>query len=290
MPKILRKTLTQFGNAGPTSSFGQFGSKEAGTPQTSQDPTVIQQLAAWVNGWQDAVVTANKAAYMEDMNGWCFVHSYMSAYILQQGIPEWDSGTTYYQNSVVQYNNGQWFNSLQDNNLNNVPPVGASNAFWSWINAPVTPPQAVPTGVILDFAGGSIPSGYLGCDGAAVSRVTYATLFGQIGVTWGIGDGINTFNVPDMRRRVGVGSGGSATAFLGNTVGSTGGEETHLLTLAELPAHTHTYDQPVNFDTVGAGGTLIKSHSTPASTSSVGNNVAFNNLQPSAVVTKIIKT
>lgn len=136
MAKILRKTLQQFGLAGPTSSFGQFGSKEAGVPQTSQDPDVIQQLAAWDNGWQDAVVTANKAAYLEDMNGWCYVHSYMAAYILQQGIPEWDSGTTYYQNSVVQTNSGQWFNSLQDNSLGNTPPVSASDAFWQWVNPP----------------------------------------------------------------------------------------------------------------------------------------------------------
>lgn len=146
MAKITRKTLLQFGVSGPSTSFGQFGSKVAGVPQTTQDPTVIQQLAAWVNGWQNAVVTANKAAYLEDMNGWCYVHSYMSAYILQQGIPEWDTGTTYYTNSVVQGtaalgNAGQWFNSLQDSNAGNAPPVGASNAFWTWINSP---PPAVP--------------------------------------------------------------------------------------------------------------------------------------------------
>lgn len=141
MPKILRKTSIQFGGTGPVTSFGQFGSKQAGLPQTSQDPTVIQGLAAWVNGWQNAVVTGNKAAYLEDMNGWCFVQSYMVSYILQQGIPEWDTNTTYYANSVVQGttalgNAGQWFNSLTDNNLGNAPPVGASNAQWEWINPP----------------------------------------------------------------------------------------------------------------------------------------------------------
>jgi len=136
MAKILRKALVPFGNAGPTSSFGQFGSKQAGLPQTSQDPAVIQQLPAWTNGWQDAVVTANKAAYLEDMNGWCYVHSYMVAYILQQGIPEWDTNTAYYIDSIVQANSGQQFRSLQNANQGNTPPTGASNAFWRWINPP----------------------------------------------------------------------------------------------------------------------------------------------------------
>lgn len=138
MAKLPRVTLTQFGNAGPISSFGQFGSKEAGTPQTTKDPVVIQQLSAWVQGWQNAVVNSDKAAYLEDMNGWCFVQSYMTAYIFQMGIPEYDSGTTYFLNSVVQdaVGNGQWFLSLQDNNAGNTPPAGASNAFWLWINPP----------------------------------------------------------------------------------------------------------------------------------------------------------
>ena len=146
MAKLTRETLIQFGKSGAPTVFGQFGSKLAGLPQTSQDPAVLQALAAWVQGWQSAVVAGDKAGYLEDMNGWCFVHSYMMAYLYQQGIPEWDGGTEYYANSVVQGtvalgNAGQWFNSLQDNNTGNAPPVGASNAFWEWVNEPAA---AVP--------------------------------------------------------------------------------------------------------------------------------------------------
>lgn len=288
MPKILRKTLIQFGNAGPTSSFGQFGSKEAGTPQTSQDPDVIQQLAAWDNGWQDAVVTANKAAYLEDMNGWCLVHSYMSAYILQQGIPEWDSGTVYYLNSVVQHNNGQWFNSLQDNNLNNAPPAGTSNAFWDWVNAPPVVPQSVAVGTIIDHGGGATPSGYLPCDGAAVSRATYAALFAQIGVIWGAGDSITTFNVPNLARRTTIGSGGSPGPAISNTVGSIGGEESHTLTIAEMPSHDHTFNGLDQAAAAGAGSTGLRSGLS--TTNLTGGGGAHNTMQPSAVVLKLIKT
>lgn len=138
MAGLTRKTLIQFGSTGPSTSYGQFGSKEAGSPQTSQNPDVIQQLSAWVQGWQDAVVAGNKAPYLEDMNGWCFVHSYMMVYMFQMGISEYDSQTTYQLNSIVQdaVGGGQWFKSLQANNIGNTPPVSASNAFWRWMNPP----------------------------------------------------------------------------------------------------------------------------------------------------------
>ena len=60
---------------------------------------------------------------------------------------------------------------------------------------------AVPTGTILPFAGKTVPSGFLLCNGAAVSRTTYAALFAVIGTTWGTGNGSSTFNLPDLRNR-----------------------------------------------------------------------------------------
>ena len=60
-------------------------------------------------------------------------------------------------------------------------------------------PQAVPTGSVVMFATTSPPSGYLKCNGAAVSRTTYAALFAVIGTTHGAGNGSTTFNVPDLR-------------------------------------------------------------------------------------------
>lgn len=63
-------------------------------------------------------------------------------------------------------------------------------------------PSAVPPGTILHFAGKSVPEGYLLCNGAAVSRTTYADLFAAIGTTYGTGDGSTTFNLPDTDGRV----------------------------------------------------------------------------------------
>ena len=57
---------------------------------------------------------------------------------------------------------------------------------------------AVPAGFILPYGSTTAPSGFLACDGAAVSRTTYAALFAAIGETWGAGDSSTTFNVPDL--------------------------------------------------------------------------------------------
>lgn len=55
------------------------------------------------------------------------------------------------------------------------------------------------TGTVLPFAGSAAPTGWLFCHGQAVSRATYAELFGKIGTTYGVGDGSTTFNLPDTR-------------------------------------------------------------------------------------------
>jgi microcystin-dependent protein len=63
--------------------------------------------------------------------------------------------------------------------------------------------RSVPPGTVLPFAGppSKIPAGYLPCDGVPVSRSTYSDLFAAIGESWGNGDNVSTFNVPDLRGR-----------------------------------------------------------------------------------------
>lgn len=92
-----------------------------------------------------------------------------------------------------------------------------------------------PTGSIIMYAGSTAPASgeWLLCDGTAVSRTTYASLFATIGTTYGSGDGSTTFNVPDMRQRFPLGKAVSGT---GSTLGGTGGNIDHNHT---LPAHYH---------------------------------------------------
>jgi microcystin-dependent protein len=67
--------------------------------------------------------------------------------------------------------------------------------------------QGTPTGTITMFGGSSAPSGWLLCDGTAVSRTTYASLFAVTSTTYGTGDGSTTFNLPDLRSRTAIGAG-----------------------------------------------------------------------------------
>ena len=92
-------------------------------------------------------------------------------------------------------------------------------------------------GMVIPFAGTSAPSGYLMCDGSAVSRSTYATLFAVVSTTYGSGDGTTTFNLPNLKGRVPVGFDASQTEF--DSLGENGGEKTHTLTTAEMPSHNH---------------------------------------------------
>lgn len=85
-------------------------------------------------------------------------------------------------------------------------------------------------GEITAFAGSTAPNGWLMCDGSAVSRTTYSKLFAVIGTTYGTGDGSTTFNLPDMRNRFPVGAGSTYS------LNSKGGENSHTLTINELPS------------------------------------------------------
>jgi len=106
--------------------------------------------------------------------------------------------------------------------------------------------EGIPTATIVPWSDSAVPTGFLECNGAAVSRSTYATLFGIIGTTYGSGDGSTTFNVPDLQDNVAVGKSGSkplASTGGANTVTSTGNvagsTANATLTEAQLASHVH---------------------------------------------------
>ena len=136
-------------------------------------------------------------------------------------------------------------------------------------------------GYIYMFAGSTSPTGYLECDGSAVSRTTYADLFDVIGTTYGSGDGSTTFNLPDLSGKVAMGY--SQTYSLG----STGGSETVVLDSTELPSHSHEVPQHGHANTI-AVTTPALSHSItqPAfnytknsGTASIGSGSDGNNVR-----------
>tara|TARA_R100001463_G_scaffold84503_1_gene139233 strand:+ start:828 stop:1397 length:570 start_codon:yes stop_codon:yes gene_type:complete len=170
--------------------------------------------------------------------------------------------------------------------------------------------EGIPTATIVPWSDSSVPTGFLECDGSAVSRSTYSALFTIIGTTYGAGDGSSTFNVPNLQDNVPVGkSNNKALASTGgaNTVTSTGnvGGSTANATLstAQLASHTHNTKKGPHADnpdgTGGAGnprqtGNAINtqgsgqghSHNMSANFSGDATSV----LQPYLTIIYIIKT
>lgn len=162
----------------------------------------------------------------------------------------------------------------------------------------VTVPSSIPTGTVNPYAGTTEPSGWLFCYGQAISRSTYADLFGVISTTYGVGDGATTFNLPDLRGRVVAGKddmGGSSANRLtdqsggvdGDVLGDSGGAETHQLVEAELASFTQR--DPASTRVPAFGDSTPGTVAGPDNTT-VGSDTAHNNVQPTFILNYIIKT
>ena len=180
--------------------------------------------------------------------------------------------------------------------------------------ANLTDIEGIPTATIIPWSTASVPSGFLECNGQAVSRSTYSALFAIIGTSYGAGDGSSTFLVPDLQDNVPVGksnnkalasTGGANTATTtGNVSGSTANAT---LSTPQLASHSHSggpgnpdggrteaYDnpgqyrkgaaQPSNTGSAGSGN----GHSHNMSANFTGDATSI--LQPYLTVIYIIKT
>lgn len=121
---------------------------------------------------------------------------------------------------------------------------------WGLISAPGGSGN-IPAGGLIPYAGPTAPSGYLLCDGTAVSRTTYVDLFTAISTAYGIGDGSTTFNLPDLRGRVPVGKGTHVDV---DTLNDSDG----LTASARRPKHKHTVNDSGHTHPIqGSAGALL---------------------------------
>jgi len=130
----------------------------------------------------------------------------------------------------------------------------------------------MPSGMIMPFAGTSAPTSWLACNGAAISRSTYATLYNAIGTTWGTGDGSTTFNVPDLRGVFLRGTGTNSNGAVGQSVGTYAADTylNHSHTASDS-GHTHTYTAVSGTSQATGGSGSNYYNSTTTGTTSTGN-------------------
>jgi microcystin-dependent protein len=158
-------------------------------------------------------------------------------------------------------------------------------------------------GEIRMFAGNFAPQSWAFCDGQLLSIASNTALFSLLGTTYG-GNGFSTFALPDLRGRVALHA-GNGPGLTNRQQGSTGGTETTTLSIANMPAHSHTVTPNASTD---VGTTNDPTGSFPANTSvldkeytsssnatmgstttaTTGNNASFSNMQPYGTVRYII--
>lgn len=195
--------------------------------------------------WNKPVLTDTWATFLSGLLGRDLSAAKLD-YSADTNIPSNVVGYNTSTNKFERYNGSSWAN------------LGFHSPIDSHI-ADTSIHSSVPRGAVIPFAGASAPTGWLLCDGTAVSRSTYSDLFTLIGETYGAGNGTTTFNLPDLKQRFPLGKSASGT---GNTLGATGGaiDHTH-----STPNHTHTiashtHDLGNHTHQVGAHTHPIASH------------------------------
>jgi|5B_taG_2_1085324.scaffolds.fasta_scaffold20937_2 microcystin-dependent protein len=154
--------------------------------------------------------------------------------------------------------------------------------------ASLTGIEGTATGTILSWSTASVPTGFLECNGAAVSRSTYSALFSVVGTTYGSGDGSSTFGLPDLQDNVPVGKssnkslastgGANTVSASGNISGSTANAS---LSTAQLASHSHGsgFYNPNNSSNAGAsnmGGGANAPAGNAINTTSTGSGSAHS--------------
>ena len=186
---------------------------------------------------------------------------------------------------------------------------------YDYDGANITGIEGIPTATIVPWSDSSVPSGFLECNGAAVSRTTYSALFAIIGTTYGAGDGSSTFNVPNLEDNVPVGKsnnkalGSTGGAETVETTGNVGGNTANAtLSTSQLASHSHSTPggnpnegAPVSTNKFTSPGNISNNYNVGSNNTGSGSGHSHNMsanftgdatsvLQPYLTVIYIIKT
>lgn len=218
IPRVTQKIFAENAGSNEVTAFGT--AKNGDDAEYTKDLSKIQ-TEAFTQGWEPALLT-DDAPFMEDMNAVLLALSQQIAYLLQDGIAEWDNQTTYYKFSIVKKvinEDLKLFYSLTDDNIGNDPEQDTAVTNWKELNLGGASQFAIG-GLIITLSS-TLEDNEIWLEGATVSRTTYAQLFAIYGTTYGAGDGSTTFVLPDCRGRTfwGADSFGYIEAGLPNITG-----------------------------------------------------------------------
>lgn len=230
MPKIQRTTQQIFAANAGSQQITAFGTAKDQTPVYTQSVAQIQNTN-YGYGWSSALLP-DKAPWQEDMNSLFYAITTQLAYLFQEGIPEYDAGTSYSAGALTKSSNTQGqltiYKSLTDDNLGN--PL-TSESYWSIFQSESAIGAATyEIGLPQPTFSNTLLSNEIWLEGQTVSRTTYSKLFEVYGTTYGAGDGSTTFVLPDCRNRVlwGASSFGYINAGLPDITGAFGADDLNL--------------------------------------------------------------
>lgn len=289
MSKITRVTQSIFAGAGDT--CGQFGSALAGTKVITQDIATLQALSAYSIGWPDALISPETLPPFEESQALDYIETYQICYLLQEGIAEYDAGTTYYTNSIVkQSGTYNLYGSVIDDNTGNSLTDITKWTFLRNLQAEIAVSmgfESSPSGRKLIFNGQTVAKSSGGtANGTQYIRAyeylwnninnTYAPVSGGRGMSADADFAANkNITLPDFTNmspmQVGSIVNSAGKNDIGNQTvaseGTNGNTGAHALTIAELPIVTPT----------------IKVHSGAPNTNTVNVSLSFGNSPVSAI-------
>ncbi|MDR2675095.1 MAG: hypothetical protein LBC18_09570 [Opitutaceae bacterium] len=295
MSKLERKIQKVFGDGQPASgNIAVFGSLAAGASGFTKDPDAIQSLPAYAQGWSGATVL-NNAAAMQDMNALQFLFSRQLAYLFQSGVPEYHAAQEYHAGSVVRYGDILYISKQDDNTgraLNNtnywrqfIPissgpssdrPPNASTGFLYFdttINVWITRAQQGWTTV--SGSPGDVKAVYLTRE-QALDRNPGWLIFEHDGKGRAIAMATDNPIAPRPSNRA-------------------VGEENIWLSVAQLPAHSHTigpiqlYGESGKSDVIANGGANRPESNFSGTTNSAGGNQPVSVMQPTLYLWHLFK-
>lgn len=226
MAKLTRLTGKVFAGLADLTDLGVFGSAKAGSgtnPTGTNTEAQIQANAAYEEGWTSAVVTNKNFPPIEEVNGVLRTISYQNCYLLQEGIPTYDSATEYSNTSIVKSvgSGGELilFVSLQDANTGHQPGASGSESWWTRAIFTGTSPIGVPQ-ITLNYNLVDAPENCVWLEGAldgipdSGNTCYFPNLYTIYGTAYNTSDTpAGYYQLPDFRDRVMWGANNTNTAL-----------------------------------------------------------------------------